>query len=171
MLLAFSTNAYTRVPASAGAARAFARRDLRRSKFWPMCRMHIRLRSRMPGRSVAEELRRLGLAVSNVNVNCSFGYWKDAPPEPYFEPSLISPNPRHRDDRIELIGNAMEFAQAVGAPTSASPAAGCSAACRPTGRPSNSSDPWPPCWSWPIASASTSASSASRACLSNMSRN
>jgi sugar phosphate isomerase/epimerase len=53
--------------------------------------------------------------VSNVNVNCSFGYWKDAPPEPYFEPSLISPNPRHRRDRIELIGQAMRFARGVGA--------------------------------------------------------
>ena len=30
----------------------------------------------------------LELTVSNVNANCSFGYWKHAPPEPYFEPSL-----------------------------------------------------------------------------------
>src|SRR5690348_5360233 len=47
---------------------------------------------------VKRELETLGLAVSNVNVNCSFGYWKDAPPEPYFEPSLISPNAQHRAD-------------------------------------------------------------------------
>jgi sugar phosphate isomerase/epimerase len=60
------------------------------------------------------ELERLGLAVSNVNVNCSFGYWKDAPPEPYFEPSLISPNPQHRADRTRLIMKALEFAQDVG---------------------------------------------------------
>jgi sugar phosphate isomerase/epimerase len=56
----------------------------------------------------------LGLAVSNVNVNCSFGYWKDAPPEPYFEPSLISPNPQHRADRTRLIMKALEFARDVG---------------------------------------------------------
>jgi fructoselysine 3-epimerase len=64
---------------------------------------------------VAVELRRLGLAVSNLNVNCSFGYWKDAPPEPYFEPSLISPNARHRRDRVELIGRAMQTARTLGA--------------------------------------------------------
>jgi sugar phosphate isomerase/epimerase len=55
------------------------------------------------------------LAVSNVNVNCSFGYWRDAPPEAYFEPSLISPIERHREDRIELIRRAMEFARDIGA--------------------------------------------------------
>jgi protein FrlC len=64
---------------------------------------------------VAGELGRLGLLVSNVNVNCSFGYWRDAPGEPYFEPSLISPVERHLEDRIWLIGKAMEFARAIGA--------------------------------------------------------
>ena len=53
--------------------------------------------------------------MSNVNVNCSFGYWKDAPPEPYFEPSLISPNRRHREDRIELIGKSIRIAKILGA--------------------------------------------------------
>ena len=48
---------------------------------------------------VSGELSRLNLGVSNINANCSFGYWKDAPPEPYFEPSLISPVPRYRADR------------------------------------------------------------------------
>lgn len=60
-------------------------------------------------------LARTKLGVSNVNVNCSFGYWKDAPPEPFFEPSLISPLQRHRDDRIAMIGRAMEFARDIGA--------------------------------------------------------
>jgi len=64
---------------------------------------------------VKRELATLGLAVSNVNVNCSFGYWKDAPPEPYFEPSLISPNPQHRADRTRLIMKALDFAKDVGA--------------------------------------------------------
>jgi protein FrlC len=115
VLLAFSTNAYTRVPLQQ------ALRGIRQAGFeaaeiladvphaYPASVSHAQ------ADSVADELRRLGLAVSNVNVNCSFGYWKDAPPEPYFEPSLISPNPQHRNDRIELIGHAMEFAQAVGA--------------------------------------------------------
>ena len=80
-----------------------------------MCRMPTRLRFRpnRPRRSSAICVG-WGLAVSNVNANCSFGYWKDAPPEPYFEPSLISPNPQHRHDRIELIGRAMQFAKTVG---------------------------------------------------------
>ncbi|HLL89015.1 MAG TPA: sugar phosphate isomerase/epimerase family protein, partial [Tepidisphaeraceae bacterium] len=52
--------------------------------------------------------------VSNVNCNCSFGYWKDAPAEPYFEPSLISPDPRHRADRAALILRTLDFAKAVG---------------------------------------------------------
>ena len=64
---------------------------------------------------IARQVEKLGLAVSNINANCSFGYWKDAPPEPYFEPSLISPNPQHRADRTRLILRTLEFARAVGA--------------------------------------------------------
>jgi len=64
---------------------------------------------------VVRTMQRFDLAVSNINCNCSFGYWKDAPPEPYFEPSLISPNPQHRADRSRLIVKAMQFAKQVGA--------------------------------------------------------
>src|SRR5882724_5056525 len=63
---------------------------------------------------VSRNLERLGLAVSNINCNCSFGYWQDAPPEPYFEPSLISPNPKHRADRIAMIQRTLQFARDVG---------------------------------------------------------
>jgi sugar phosphate isomerase/epimerase len=66
-------------------------------------------------RAINTTLDKTGLAVSNINANCSFGYWKDAPPEPYFEPSLISPNPRHRADRIALILKTLEFAREIGA--------------------------------------------------------
>jgi sugar phosphate isomerase/epimerase len=66
-------------------------------------------------RRVVAELQRLELTVSNVNANCSFGYWRDAPPEPYFEPSLISPNPRHRADRTRLILQTLQFAKDIGA--------------------------------------------------------
>ena len=65
--------------------------------------------------SVQKALERLDLTVSNINCNCSFGYWKDAPPEPYFEPSLISPNPKHRADRIAMIQRTLQFARDVGA--------------------------------------------------------
>src|SRR5688572_28780187 len=66
-------------------------------------------------KTTRDEIERLGLAVSNINANCSFGYWKDAPPEPYFERSLISPNPRHREDRTNLIYSTLHFAHDVGA--------------------------------------------------------
>lgn len=64
---------------------------------------------------LAKRLDKLGLAVSNVNANCSFGYWTDAPPEPYFEPSLCSPNKRHRRDRIKLIKKTLDLATRIGA--------------------------------------------------------
>jgi sugar phosphate isomerase/epimerase len=66
--------------------------------------------------AIRRELDRLALRVSNINANCSFGYWKDAPPEPYFEPSLISPNPEHRADRTRLILKTLDFAKGIGAP-------------------------------------------------------
>ena len=66
-------------------------------------------------RDVVAALARTKLAVSNINVNCSFGYWRDAPPEPYFEPSLISPIKRYREDRIAMIARAIEFAHDIGA--------------------------------------------------------
>ncbi len=115
MRLAFSTNAYTRFSLQQ------ALRGIRVARFEAVEILadvpHAYPASISPAQTdaVVDDLRRLGLTVSNVNVNCSFGYWKDAPPEPYFEPSLISPNPQHRNDRIELIGRAMQFAKAVGA--------------------------------------------------------
>ncbi len=65
--------------------------------------------------TIVKALDETGLAVSNVNCNCSFGYWKDAPPEPYFEPSLISPNQKHRADRTRLILKSLDFAKNIGA--------------------------------------------------------
>jgi fructoselysine 3-epimerase len=64
---------------------------------------------------ISQQLNKLRLSVSNINANCTFGYWNDAPPEPYFEPSLISPNPRHREDRKHMILKTLQFAQRVGA--------------------------------------------------------
>lgn len=64
---------------------------------------------------VATLLGRRELHVSNINCNCSFGYWKDAPSEPYFEPSLISPNPKHRADRATMIETTLQFAHDIGA--------------------------------------------------------
>jgi sugar phosphate isomerase/epimerase len=115
MKLAFSTNAYTKHPL------VDALRGIKRAGF-----AGVEILADTPHAypdaidgaltdGVKRELESLGLAVSNVNVNCSFGYWKDAPPEPYFEPSLISPNPQHRADRARLILKSLEFAKDVGA--------------------------------------------------------
>src|SRR3954465_15825674 len=115
MKLAFSTNAYTRHPIDV------ALRGIRAAGFEgveiladePHC---------YPGKidaamtsQVARLLEETGLAVSNINCNCTFGYWRHAPPEPYFEPSLISPDPQQRKDRAEMILKTLQFAKDIGA--------------------------------------------------------
>jgi sugar phosphate isomerase/epimerase len=112
MKLAFSTNAFTRFSLFE------ALRGIREARFEGV-EILADVPHAYPGKvdasSVRRELDRLNLAVSNVNANCTFGYWKDAPPEPYFEPSLISPNPKHRQDRTELILKTLQFAADIGA--------------------------------------------------------
>jgi sugar phosphate isomerase/epimerase len=112
MKLAFSTNAYTRFPLIE------ALRGIKRAGFDGV-EILADIPHAYPGNVDSSELRRelnrLGLAVSNVNANCTFGYWKDAPPEPYFEPSLISPNSKHRRDRTDLIFKTLQLARDVGA--------------------------------------------------------
>jgi fructoselysine 3-epimerase len=115
MKLAFSTNAFTRFPL------VDAMRAIRAAGFGG-----VEILADVPHAypdaidgalvsSVRRTLDETGLAVSNINCNCSFGYWGDAPPEPYFEPSLISPNPQHRADRTRLILKTLDFAKAIGA--------------------------------------------------------
>jgi sugar phosphate isomerase/epimerase len=113
--LAFSTNAYTRHPL------ADALRGIKQAGFEAV-EILADVPHAYPGdmddamsASVRRDLDRLGLFVSNINCNCTFGYWKDAPGEPYFEPSLISPNPQHRADRTKLILKTLQFARDVGA--------------------------------------------------------
>src|SRR5512132_154638 len=115
MKLAFSTNAYTRHPL------ADALRGIHAAGFEGV-EILADVPHAYPGScspeltdSVRKVLDETGLAVSNINCNCTFGYWRDAPPEPYFEPSLISPNPKHRADRIALILRTLDFAAAIGA--------------------------------------------------------
>jgi sugar phosphate isomerase/epimerase len=115
MKLAFSTNAYTRFTLDQ------AIRDIKRAGY-----DGVEILADVPHaypeainealvQSVRRALDETGLAVSSINCNCSFGYWKDAPPEPYFEPSLISPNAKHRGDRTRMILATMEFAHQIGA--------------------------------------------------------
>ena len=116
MKLAFSTNAYTKQHSLIEALECIKRAGYAGAEIladvphaYPV-QMDETLTAK-----VQQTLERLGLAVSNINCNCSFGYWKDAPPEPYFEPSLISPNARHRADRIAMIQRSLQFARDVGA--------------------------------------------------------
>ena len=115
MKLAFSTNAYTRFPlvdairdiAAVGYAGVEILADAPHAYPEAIDAELIK--------SVRDVLDETGIAVSNINCNCSFGYWTDAPPEPYFEPSLISPNPKHCADRVRLILKSLEFAREIGA--------------------------------------------------------
>src|SRR6476661_2800805 len=113
MLLAFSTNAYTRFTLEE------ALRDISAAGFSGV-EVLADVPHAYPDAIDATLINRLvnvlsetNLRVSNVNANCSFGYWKDAPPEPYFEPSLISPNPKHREDRSRLILKTLDFARQI----------------------------------------------------------
>src|ERR1700712_3229304 len=110
MKLAFSTNAFTRFSLSAAlqaiAGAGYAGVEILADKpHWYPDSFDER-----QAELIAGELRRLKLAVSNVNGNCTFGYWSDAPPEPFFEPSLISPDPNHRAERIRMIEHTLRFA-------------------------------------------------------------
>lgn len=115
MKLAFSTNAYTRF------SLLDALRGIGKAGFEGVEILADEPHAYPPGiddalaDGVLRVLDETGLAVSNINCNCSFGYWKDAPPEPYFEPSLISPIPRYRADRTAMIKSALDFAARVGA--------------------------------------------------------
>lgn len=114
MKLAFSTNAYTRHSLSD------ALRGIKQAGF-----SGVEILADTPHaypdaiddaltNQTRRDLEKLDLKVSNINVNCSFGYWRHAPPEPYFEPSLISPDPQMRADRTRLILKALQFAKDVG---------------------------------------------------------
>ncbi len=115
MKLAFSTNAFTRMSLARAiheiAAAGYSGVEILADKpHW------------YPGAFVASEvlairrqLEKHRIRVSNINANCTFGFWKHAPPEPYFEPSLISPLPALRAARKKMILNTLKFADAVGA--------------------------------------------------------
>lgn len=113
MKLAFSTNAYTRFPLvdalrgikSAGFAGVEILADTPHAYPETLDDASVS--------SISRELETLDLAVSNINANCTFGYWRHAPPEPYFEPSLISPIKQYREDRTRLILRTLDFAKQV----------------------------------------------------------
>ncbi|RAW46463.1 sugar phosphate isomerase/epimerase [Halorubrum sp. 48-1-W] len=66
--------------------------------------------------AVREALEGTGLAVSNVNANTATGFYDDAPPSAFFEPSLSTADGDDRRWRIEYTKRAIDLADLVGAP-------------------------------------------------------
>lgn len=113
--LAFSTNAFGRFPLEQAvadiAAAGYAGVELLvdQPHIWPLKFSQgdaVRLRG---------QLDTAGLEISNLNANCTFGYFESPPPEPFFEPSLVSPDPRMRGDRMAFIELTLEIAAWLGA--------------------------------------------------------
>lgn len=75
--------------------------------------------------SLREALDETGLTVSNINANTAMGYYDDAPPSAFFEPSLINADDALRTWRIDYTKRAIDLADDVDA----------SAVCVATGRP------------------------------------
>jgi sugar phosphate isomerase/epimerase len=115
MKLAFSTNAFTRFTLieaiDAVAAAGFDGIEILADK----PHAYVPDLAAADRAAIRAALGRNGLAVSNVNANCTFGYWSDAPGEPYFEPSLLSPVEKHRRDRTTMIRETLAFAAGIGA--------------------------------------------------------
>jgi sugar phosphate isomerase/epimerase len=123
--LAFGTNAYTRFPLPEAVRRiadhGYAGVELLADaphafvpEFDPEDRERLR-----------DALEGTGLAVSNVNANTAMGYYDDAPPSAFFEPSLVTDDDEARAWRIQYTKGAIDLAAAVDAP----------AVCVATGRP------------------------------------
>ena len=113
--LAFSTNAYSRftldeaVADIAAAGYGGVELIVDRPHLWPaeFSRDHAeKFRARLDA---------LGLRISNLNANCTAGYFRDAPPEPFFEPSLVSPQEHMRADRLAAIAQTLSIAAWLGA--------------------------------------------------------
>ncbi|RDZ40137.1 sugar phosphate isomerase/epimerase [Haloferax sp. Atlit-19N] len=65
---------------------------------------------------VLTALDETGLSVSNINANTTCGYYDDAPPSAFFDPTLISADEEDRRWRIEYTKAAIDFAALVDAP-------------------------------------------------------
>jgi sugar phosphate isomerase/epimerase len=114
--LAFSTNAYTKFPlpeacdsiAAAGYKYIEVLADVPHA-YPPAYSEREALRLR-------ERLDTLGLAAAAINGNTAMGYFRPVPERLTFEPSLISPDEVHRQDRIRIIGACLGLANVLGAP-------------------------------------------------------
>jgi sugar phosphate isomerase/epimerase len=76
-------------------------------------------------RELQAALDETGIEVSNVNANTTTGYYDDAPPSSFFEPSIINADEEMRAWRVAYTKQAIDLAAAVDAP----------AVCVASGRP------------------------------------
>ena len=67
--------------------------------------------------TVIELLDEMDISVSNINANTAMGYYTDAPPSPFFEPSLCTATDEDREWRIDYTKRAIDLAAATGAPS------------------------------------------------------
>lgn len=129
MKLAFSTNAFVKVPVVQAIERigqiGFAGVEILADKphiFPPSLSDRDVIR-------VRETLTRWNLSVSNINANTASGYFRDPSPEGLFEPSLSNPDEPMRRWRIEYTKRCVDFAVALHANnisvTSGRPLPGC----------------------------------------------
>lgn len=78
------------------------------------------------GRTALETaLDETDISVSNINANTTVGYYDDAPPSSFFDPTIITADDEDREWRIEYTKGAIDLAATVGSP----------AVCIPSGRP------------------------------------
>jgi sugar phosphate isomerase/epimerase len=122
--LAFSTNAYTAVGLPT-AVRRIARHGYAGVELLgDVPHAYFPAFDESDERAVRRALDETGLAVSNVNANTATGYYDDAPPSPFFEPSVVTSDADARAWRVAYTKRAVDLAAAVGAP----------AVCLTTGR-------------------------------------
>lgn len=76
-------------------------------------------------RTLRNLLDETGLEVSNINANTATGYYTDAPPSSFFDPTIVTADDDDRNWRIEYTKDAIDLAASVDAP----------AICIATGRP------------------------------------
>jgi fructoselysine 3-epimerase len=126
--LAFSTNAYTKVslPEACDGIAAAGYKAVEILADAPHA--YPPTYSAPFARRLRERLASLKLRPVAINGNTAMGYFDPLPQTLTFEPSLISPNEVHREDRLSILRQAMTLANRLGAPlvtiTTGQPAAG-----------------------------------------------
>jgi len=114
--LAFSTNAYTKHTLTDACDRIAAAGYKAVEILADHPHAYPLTYSEHEARRLKERLDSLGLTVCSINANTAMAYFTPLPDELTFEPSLISPDARHRQDRLDIFRAAMTLANRFDAP-------------------------------------------------------